>query len=747
MKYKNKKLILYRLFSILIFIVLFTFFCVKNSISIYAYEAHQNGRNTYVGYTGESTSDWYNDNLLVSNNPMITVLTHGLNSSAIGWSNDAENKNPGDAINLSYDSSSLMEQLRGESSNGATVFLAKMESSTSFYLMELSVQNQLENYSKYLPTISHLTIDDLYKHIIIVFDSKDSEVSNADVYGEFKYMLNRIVCDIAYLSGGVYPKINLIGHSRGGLTNMQYAQDFPCLIDGLFSIGTPYFGSNFGRINLFSYGLDVHKMAGFHNIQDKNLQNLLVNTWNANVNGRYTHIKFYPMAGYSTVDFLDQLLDLPGYTWNEFGGKPVLEQLLDGFGYVGIWIIWNLIKNEIADGIRDQESIKNIPQTPEDVIKDVLDISVHNINNTAIVIDDLFVSKDSQQAFKNGSIYYARVSESRENLKKFYSSLSDANIGKVSSNNYPIVHNLEARDADFIDKILARINIGCLDMFEMNGSGNAITGYKYNITGKIIIPSQINGITVTEIEYRAFDYSLAQEIHIPNTVTIIGAMAFYGCNNMQVIDFGANSQLHTIKDNAFHNCSSLTSISLPNTLTDVGITPFAGCAGLYGYLIPNSITNTQHKRINSRGSLVTGNHNYINGVCIVCGHSGSGAHTHLYDEHMPAPPGKFGNQHYSYCDCSHFKIMPCIGVMPDEPPYDVYCSFCGQYLSDSGLLYSIILPNGDICVSNYPITFESVYQIAMKLGIDYEYSDFLVAIKVVDNSELYIIPKKFELND
>jgi len=43
----------------------------------------------------------------------------------------------------------------------------------------------------------------------------------------------------------VFPKINLIAHSRGGLTSLDYAMDFYRLIYSINTIGTPFFGYNF----------------------------------------------------------------------------------------------------------------------------------------------------------------------------------------------------------------------------------------------------------------------------------------------------------------------------------------------------------------------------------------------------------------------------------------------------------------------------------------------------------------------
>ena len=50
-------------------------------------------------------------------------------------------------------------------------------------------------------------------------------------------------------NGGVLPKLNLIGHSRGGLTNMQYALDHPQMIDSMYSFDTPYIGTTIAELD------------------------------------------------------------------------------------------------------------------------------------------------------------------------------------------------------------------------------------------------------------------------------------------------------------------------------------------------------------------------------------------------------------------------------------------------------------------------------------------------------------------
>jgi hypothetical protein len=100
-------------------------------------------------------------------------------------------------------------------------------------------------------------------------------------------------------------------------------------------------------------------------------------------------------------------------------------------------------------------------------------------------------------------------------------------------------------------------------------------------------------------------------INIPNSVTIIGDFAFYGCDSLtsinilgNVTDIGfrafedcKNLASVTLPDNittiggyAFVNCGSLTSINIPNSVTDIGDSAFAKCGSLTSINIPDTVT-------------------------------------------------------------------------------------------------------------------------------------------------------------
>ncbi len=76
---------------------------------------------------------------------------------------------------------------------------------------------------------------------------------------------------------------------------------------------------------------------------------------------------------------------------------------------------------------------------------------------------------------------------------------------------------------------------------------------------------------------------------IPNTVTSIGEEAFFECTGLTSITIP--NSVTNIGEGAFMECTGLTSITIPNSIDSVGIYAFAGCTGLTSITIPNSVTS------------------------------------------------------------------------------------------------------------------------------------------------------------
>jgi len=86
--------------------------------------------------------------------------------------------------------------------------------------------------------------------------------------------------------------------------------------------------------------------------------------------------------------------------------------------------------------------------------------------------------------------------------------------------------------------------------FTFDSSTGTITGYSSDGPKEVIIPSKIEGVTVSKIGFTAFSFSSLTELTIPDSVTEIGLMAF--------------------------NYNSLTEVTIPDSVTFIGKSAFHG---------------------------------------------------------------------------------------------------------------------------------------------------------------------------
>ena len=106
----------------------------------------------------------------------------------------------------------------------------------------------------------------------------------------------------------------------------------------------------------------------------------------------------------------------------------------------------------------------------------------------------------------------------------------------------------------------------------------------------IVIASEHNGLPVTSMGVEAFrGCSSLTSITIPDSITSISNSAFRGCTSLTSITIP--DSVTSIGVYAFDGCSSLTSITIPDSITRISNGAFGGCTSLTSITIPDSVTN------------------------------------------------------------------------------------------------------------------------------------------------------------
>ena len=117
------------------------------------------------------------------------------------------------------------------------------------------------------------------------------------------------------------------------------------------------------------------------------------------------------------------------------------------------------------------------------------------------------------------------------------------------------------------------------------------------------LPENYNGQNYEIYSYAFSDCNSLTSITIPNSVTSIGQYAFYGCSSLTSITIP--NSVTSIGSYAFYGCSGLTSITIPNSVTSIGSSAFEGCTSLTSITIPNSVTSIESNTFKGCTSLTS----------------------------------------------------------------------------------------------------------------------------------------------
>ncbi len=80
-----------------------------------------------------------------------------------------------------------------------------------------------------------------------------------------------------------------------------------------------------------------------------------------------------------------------------------------------------------------------------------------------------------------------------------------------------------------------------------------------------------------------------ETFEVPATVTTIGDRTFANHDKLTKVTFAKGSKLETLGQYAFQNCTALTDITLPDTITEIPAYAFDGCTALKKFTLPSAV--------------------------------------------------------------------------------------------------------------------------------------------------------------
>ena len=173
------------------------------------------------------------------------------------------------------------------------------------------------------------------------------------------------------------------------------------------------------------------------------------------------------------------------------------------------------------------------------------------------------------------------------------------------------------------------------------------------------------------------DCTSLTSITIPDSVTMIGQVAFQNCISLTSITIP--DSVTKIDTAVFENCTSLTSITIPNSVTSIGQSAFENCTSLTSITIPNSVTMIESETF--RGCVG------LEGVIIPdsVGYIGERAFSGCISLASITLPNRLTSIHFgAFSGCTSLTSI----TIPDSVTFIDNCAF-----ADCTSLTSITIPN------------------------------------------------------
>ena len=229
--------------------------------------------------------------------------------------------------------------------------------------------------------------------------------------------------------------------------------------------------------------------------------------------------------------------------------------------------------------------------------------------------------------------------------------------------------NIEAYRPN-IDGIYYYMFLGLKEATVTNRTGDSSGGGSYS--GSVSIPNTItfDGVeyTVTSIGDDAF-YNCTDltSVNMGNSVKTIGEDAFYHCSKLETITIPDG--VSSIGEYAFGECTSLSSITIPDGVTSIGVGTFYNCTGLSSITIPDGVTSIGVGAFDNCTGLTSVN---MGNSVKTIGEDAFGGCSKLTSITIPGSVTRIGS--IAFADCTSLSVVTSLITEPFEIDEDVFDS-------------------------------------------------------------------------
>ena len=241
-------------------------------------------------------------------------------------------------------------------------------------------------------------------------------------------------------------------------------------------------------------------------------------------------------------------------------------------------------------------------------------VNVKSGNNRYTSVNGILFNKDKSKlvlypAGKTDKIY--NIPESVTDIGRYAFDRCVSLTNVAISNNMDYIGNYAFNDCINLTDIIIPDSVTLIDSFAFKGCTSlteikvatknanyvSINGvlYNKNKTTLMCYPAGKKDKNykifegVKSIDASAFeDCTSLTSIAIPDSVTEIDGCAFKGCTSLYAVTIP--NGVTRINFETFMNCTSLTSITIPNNVTSIRDSTFEGCTSLTSIRIPNGVT-------------------------------------------------------------------------------------------------------------------------------------------------------------